>query len=235
MKHQYFGDISDYKKYSVLRAITDNSQLRAMVAWMLTPDDEKNEGNINKYLHDPDQWKQFEPDIFDFLYEAVIVNQTKDLHLVEDKGIVPGTNYFWDILADNLAERQKYFERLQAASKEYEIVFLDPDNGIATNSIIKGRKNSSKYIFWDEITDLWDQEHSLLIYQHFPRVNRMEYIKEKVGEINNRLNNNETYAIRTTYMVYFLVPQEGHSLHFEGLKEKIEGKWGEGRIGVERF
>jgi hypothetical protein len=63
----------------------------------------------------------------------------------------------------------------------------------------------------------------------------MEYIKAKVDEINRKLDNNETYAIRTTYMVYFLVPQEGHSLHFEGLKEKIEGKWGEGRIGVERF
>ncbi len=234
MKHQYFGDVSDYKKYSVLRAISDNGQLRTMVAWLLTPNDQRNDGNVNKYLNSPNEWRQFEPDIFDFLYEAVVVNQTKDLHLVEEKGIVPGTSYFWDILADNLAERQKYFERLQEASKDHEIVFLDPDNGIAPGSLTKGRKNSSKYVFWDEISDLWNQEHSLLIYQHFPRVNRMEYIKRKVGEINDRLSNNETYAIRTTHMVYFLIPQEGHSLHFEGLKEKIEGRWGEGRIGVER-
>jgi hypothetical protein len=235
MKHQYFGDVSDYKKYSVLRAISDNGQLRTMVAWLLTPNDQRNDGNVNKYLNNPSEWRQFEPDIFDFLYEAVVVNQTKDLHLVEEKEIVPGTSYFWDILADNLVERKKYFEKLKEASKEHEIVFLDPDNGIATGSITKGRKNSSKYAFWDEISDLWNQEHSLLIYQHFPRVNRMEYIKRKVDEINDRLSNNETYAIRTTHMVYFLIPQEGHSLHFEGLKEKIEGKWGEGRIGVERF
>ena len=86
----------------------------------------------------------------------------------------------------------------------------------------------------DEISDLWNQDHSLLVYQHFPRVNRMEYIQKKVREIKDALGNAEAYAIRTTYMVYFLIPKEGHAENFRDLKQRIEGRWG-GEIGVERF
>ena len=235
MKHQYFGDLSDYKKYSVLRALAHDGQLRTMVAWMLTPNDEGNEGNVNQYLRKPDEWRQFEPDVFDFLHESVVVNETKDLRLVENNDIVPGTDYFWNILADNRDERQAYFKELHREARDHDIVFLDPDTGIATNSIVKGRKGSSKYIFWDEMEDLWDRDHSLLVYQHFPRVNRIAYINDKIDEIRSNLDFHQTYAIRTTYMVYFLILQEGHAPHLEGLKDSIEGKWGSDRIMVEKF
>ena len=235
MKHQYFGDISDYKKYGVLRAVTNNGKLKLLVCWMLTPSDLRTDGNNNDYLQKANEWRHHEPDIFDFLYDSVVVKKTKDLGLVEKHNIVPGTAYFNEILLDNLSNRETYFQKLEYVAKDYDLIFFDPDNGIATSSMIKGGKSSSKYIFWDEIEKFWTRGHSLLIYQHFPRVNRMEYISRKVGEINDRLSNNETYTIRTTHMVYFLIPQEGHSLHFKRLKEKIEGKWSEGRISVERF
>jgi hypothetical protein len=39
MKHQYFGDINDYRKYGLLRALQSSSLGGLLVAWMLTPDD----------------------------------------------------------------------------------------------------------------------------------------------------------------------------------------------------
>ena len=39
MKDQYFGDISDYRKYGILRALRSKVQGTLLVAWMLTPDD----------------------------------------------------------------------------------------------------------------------------------------------------------------------------------------------------
>jgi len=71
MKHQYFGDVSDYKKYSVLREITNSDHLSLMVCWMLTSADTRNDGNVNKYLQNADEWIKYEPDIFDFLYDSV--------------------------------------------------------------------------------------------------------------------------------------------------------------------
>ena len=39
MKHQYVGDISDYRKYVLLRALSAGGANRIGVCWMLTPDD----------------------------------------------------------------------------------------------------------------------------------------------------------------------------------------------------
>jgi hypothetical protein len=39
MKNQYFGDINNYRKYGLLRAVIHATRLRLLVAWMLTPDD----------------------------------------------------------------------------------------------------------------------------------------------------------------------------------------------------
>ena len=43
MKNQYFGDVNDYRKYGLLRALQGEGSLSTLVAWMLTPDDGSNE------------------------------------------------------------------------------------------------------------------------------------------------------------------------------------------------
>ena len=228
MKHQYFGDVSDYKKYSVLRAVSNNGQLKTLLCWLLTPNDLRTDGGNSTYLRKPEEWRNFESDIFDFIHETLVVNETKDLNLVEQKSIVPNTTYFWEILTDNKQQREEYFEQAKVLSQEHDIVFLDPDNGIATGSVVKGRKNSSKYVFWDEIQDLWEGNQSLLIYQHFPRVNRMNYINRLFDEIRDKVGAEDMYAIKTSHMVYFLLSKEHHQEHFDDLKERIESRWGSG-------
>ena len=56
MKDQYFGDINDYRKYGLLRAIVRTSGMRLMVAWMLTPDDGSTDGKFVSYLEHPGKW-----------------------------------------------------------------------------------------------------------------------------------------------------------------------------------
>jgi hypothetical protein len=38
MKNQYFGDINDYRKYGLLRALQSTGDGSLLVTWMLTPD-----------------------------------------------------------------------------------------------------------------------------------------------------------------------------------------------------
>lgn len=227
MKHQYFGDVSDYKKYGVLRALSNNGNIKTMVAWMLTPNDTRSDGNNNGYLQKPELWKKHEPDIFDFLYESVVTNKIKDLHLVEKNALVPHTGYFFEPLLDDIENRIQYFDQLKKASDGFDIVFLDPDNGFATKSAIKGKKNSSKYVFWDELLPFWEKGHTLMIYQHFPRVNRESYIKKLSEQIREIIDVPKIYAIKTTHMVYFLIPQEKHIKEFVNLKNKLKAKWPE--------
>lgn len=58
MKNQYFGDINDYRKYGLRRAILDSTRLQMLVAWMLTPDDGSTDGNFITYLEKPDKWRK---------------------------------------------------------------------------------------------------------------------------------------------------------------------------------
>ena len=41
MKHQYFGDIYDYLKYSLLRQLSPDGEISTVVCWLLTKDDER--------------------------------------------------------------------------------------------------------------------------------------------------------------------------------------------------
>lgn len=44
MKDQYAGDINDYRKYGLLRTITESSDLSLAVCWMLTAPDGRRDG-----------------------------------------------------------------------------------------------------------------------------------------------------------------------------------------------
>ena len=56
MKNQYFGDINDYKKYSLLRLLGGQGQIKTAICWVLTEDDNRTDGSKIKYLEQPDKW-----------------------------------------------------------------------------------------------------------------------------------------------------------------------------------
>jgi len=71
VKHQYFGDINDYRKYGLLRLLAKESGLRLGICWMLTPDDGRTDGGKISYLADPERWRNLDPELFDRLGAAL--------------------------------------------------------------------------------------------------------------------------------------------------------------------
>ncbi len=57
MKNQYFGDVNDYRKYGLLRALQGDGAGGLLVAWMLTPDDGSGDGGLRSYLAGPRRWR----------------------------------------------------------------------------------------------------------------------------------------------------------------------------------
>lgn len=43
MKHQYFGDVNDYRKYGLLRTLAKDD-IHILINWMLTPNDGSADG-----------------------------------------------------------------------------------------------------------------------------------------------------------------------------------------------
>lgn len=168
MKEQYVGDISDYRKYALLRALAGDGAVRIGVCWMLTPSDGSTDGSKLSYLQKP-AFREFDPPLFDLLATVMDAPDRRRLLLIEESGIVPGASYYNALTPDGLAERQAYFEGALAALASSDLIFFDPDNGLDVRSVRKGRMRSSKYLFRDEVVRTYAAGHSLLIYQHLAR------------------------------------------------------------------
>lgn len=225
MKNQYFGDVNDYRKYGLLRFLSSDGQFKVGVCWMLTEDDGRADGKFINYLNKPKLWRQYDPSLFDLLYKWVLLDKNRNITLMEGAYALSGAKFFSEILTDQSRLRTEYFKRLKDEFADCDLVFYDPDNGIERKSIVKGRRNSAKYIYWDEVVETFQSGHSVLIYQHFPREERSAYIQRLVQEYRTRLNTSKVYWFRTTQVVYFLSVQEKHADFIANKVSFINKQW----------
>ena len=72
-------------------------------------------------------------------------------------------------------------------------------------SVKKGRKNSSKYVYYDEIGSFFESGKSVLIYQHFSRKKRADFIRRISAELEQRLPGGTVRAFRTPHVAFFMV------------------------------
>lgn len=203
MKHQYVGDISDYRKYALLRALSAGGANQIGVCWMLTPDDAGADGGKLAYLGQPERFRQFDPELFDILAHAAAEPHRRRLQTIEDSGAIPGALYYNETLHD-AAGRATFMERCTSQFRDADLVFFDPDNGLEV-SLPKGRKNSSKYLYLDEVTAFYAAGKSLLIYQHFPRVERAAFMAQRTEQLRSVAHGCAVWAFTTSHVVFFLL------------------------------
>lgn len=219
MKNQYFGDVNDYRKYGLLRILSDSGRLPVAICWMLTGAVNNNQGNNVGYIDKPEM-RAYDPELFEILKEVIVAarnNQIiKDVNIAKEKNIIPSAFYYDPRnqrvhLIDNTDNRKKYFEDFFEAARGYKLIFFDPDNGLEVQSVRYGRSKSSKYLYWHELKQAVSAGHSVLIYQHFPqRKNRDLFIKTKATEIYKNSGLEKIYSFRTAHVVFFLVLQNKH-------------------------
>ncbi|MGV8124506.1 MAG: hypothetical protein AB2L14_32565 [Candidatus Xenobiia bacterium LiM19] len=221
MKNQYFGDINDFRKYGLLR-ILSGKDIRLGVCWMLTPDDGGSDGNLRHYLKKPEKWQRYDEDLFQCLYETVISRQCRDVHQAEK---FLGSALFYDeMLEDRQEQRRVYFEQMLDSFSDLDLIFFDPDNGLEVASVPSGRKGCRKYIFWSELESVWKAGHSILIYQHFPRRKREEFIRDSAERYRTGLGS-EVISFQTDHNVFFLLIQKKHAVIVKKRAEEAEKQW----------
>ncbi len=224
MKNQYVADINDYRKYGILRTLSDCGKIRMGVCWMLTPDDNRTDGQFTNYLNLPGQWKQYDPALFERLTDCIRDGE-RHINRIESIGVLQNALFHSDLLSDIPGERGRYFEDMHERLQGVDLVFFDPDNGLEIKSRPYGRKQSSKFLYWHELTHVFNAGKSILVYQHFIRENREQFITRLTSELCMRLNAPEVFSIRTPHVVFFLVPQSEHTQHFKERAIQLEELW----------
>jgi len=229
MKNQYIGDINDYVKYGLILSIAEIFSKKILFVWMLTKDDESLYGGQTTYLKS-EKYRGYNPGLFDVLKDIVKSNirNNTEITAIEENELFKKYKFEFihDIIEDNKKSREDYFKRVYESVEKNDIIFFDPDNGLEVKSHKKGNKNSSKYVYWDEVKEVYRRKKNLLIYQHFPHVPKEEYLKKRVKECRAELNINneaEIISIKTKNVVFFFIVQNDINL-IEKLKDELK-KW----------
>ncbi|MEO1929451.1 MAG: hypothetical protein ABGX51_03660 [Gammaproteobacteria bacterium] len=225
MKNQYFGDINDYRKYGLLRSIMSVSNLNTLIAWMLTENDGSSDGKFIKYLSNPEKWEKYDKNLYLGIGNILQKNEKREVSLIENSGILNESRFYSKLVPDEESSRKLWFSELIEKSKNTELVFLDPDNGIEIKSKKKGTKNSSKYVYWNEVSALWSSGKSLLIYQHFIREKRSLFIERMLKLLSEKTEGSIVEAFSTPNVVFLLALQPEHHCYHESIVHSVQKTW----------
>jgi len=188
MKDQYIGDINDFFKYSILEEIERSLKKKILVVWMLT----KSEGMDIKYKELENNNKTLYQKL-----QKIISSNNRCIKSIES---IYG-NYTYQSTPMEKVKRQKYFDEIMEKTKDCNLIFFDPDNGILFNT----KKKDNKHIYWDEIIEFWNKGKDLLVYQHFRRQKWEDYFSELKKYVNKDIK--EAYIIpiktRNVMFIYF--------------------------------
>jgi hypothetical protein len=173
MQNRYVGDIGDFVKLAILRALMPGERLG--VAWWLYPDEAHNaDGRHIGYLRSPDQWRSYDPDLFDGL-AAVVADGRRRVQALQDEGLLPGAAFCDEVIptagtpAERRAGRAAWFARVQAKVAGCSLVFADPDNGLETATFSPGALVGGKCISLAEVVALGAPGRTLVVYHHQTR------------------------------------------------------------------
>lgn len=222
MKDQYFGDIDDYRKYGLLRALARSCGLPVGVCWLLTKNEGEGGGEFRQYLRKPTRWRKYDPELYDKLQCLLRPQTRRTVRNAREWDLIPGAIYFDAVLADG--RRDGYFEAAWTALRACELMFLDPDIGIEVPSTARERTGSAKYIYWSELKTAYRNGHSLLIYQHFPRVVREPFTMFLCDRLGDELGAPRVTAFLTARAAFLLAPQPRHAKAFL-CSVGVESQW----------
>lgn len=215
MKNQYVGDINDYRKYALLRILAGPGDIRIGVCWMLTPGDGRPDGGMTKYLANPSRYRAHDPDLFDLLRSVIATPDNRHLALIEASGILPGAEYFDEIIPDDEGGRSAFFRAAMIKLVQSDLIFFDPDNGLDVPSKARGKRDSSKFVYRDEVTTVFNAGKSVLIYQHFIREERSRFVERIGRSLKHLMPDASIWAFRTAHVVFVLVVNPLHAAILE--------------------
>ena len=205
MKDQYVGDVNDFAKYQLLRLCEPLFE-RLIVAWMLTETDGRGDGARIGYLQDPGRG-ELDIELFGALGE-IVSSGRRSVTAVEESGVLGEAEFHSGPMPAEREGRSAYFSALGELAGPGSLLFLDPDNGIEVASVAAGRRHSERYVYWSELAALAERGGSLLVYQHFPRVERRRYLEVLLACLGEECGGRRTFVAYTSQVGFLFAVSE---------------------------
>jgi hypothetical protein len=212
MQDRYAGDVGDFGKFLLLKALFSDSIFCLGVVWYLVPDDDNNDGLHISYVNKSD-YLNCDVEICNKL-KKVIMSGQRSVKMLERARLLPlDTEYFSERLDFHFTytsqsqldknEREKrretWLNNAISAVSKCNVVFLDPDNGLQIDSCKKIHQiKAHKFSYYSEISKLAEDKHSTVIYHHLNRHDsHANQIETRVNELRKEIKpTGKIFAVR---------------------------------------
>ncbi len=257
LENQYVGDVGDFGKYGLLKAlclpskVSGDYNLSLGVVWYWVPDESK-DGKLTSYLNDSSKnlgfYRSCDPCLYDSLRD-IVCGRRRRVSAIRQEGILPsGTVFYEEPLAfgttsvggpkerdRRLAYRSEWVRQALDQVTGCDLVFIDPDNGLAVGSTAKHHKRGPKFAFIDELSAYLEKGQSLVIYQHISRRGTAEsqverWLSRLDSELKDSFNPFALMFRRGTARAFLIVPTQAHSnILSERAEQMMKEGWGKHR------
>jgi hypothetical protein len=170
MQNRFVGDIGDFVKLGLLRALSPGYRLG--VVWYLVADEVHNDdGRHIDYLQEWKRWRSLDEKLFDSL-SRIVKRDERSIAALERENLLANSKF----ASEPLPLPMEYKERQDArvgwlknavkAVSGCNLVFLDPDNGHQPNGFFPTRKKAIKSVSFDDLFGFKEQGRTLIVYHH---------------------------------------------------------------------
>jgi hypothetical protein len=182
MQDRYVGDVGDFAKYTLLRALAgvpSPTPIQLAVVWCWFPDEShNNDGRHVSYLRSA-EFAKLDSDLHTVLND-IVKSGRRSVSAIASSGTLPLETVFYDAPVsllnsiafppkDRVRHRCAWLSTCLKSTAGCDLVFFDPDNGLEVASVPKHHPKAGKYIYWSELARFWHRGNALLIYHHLNR------------------------------------------------------------------
>lgn len=210
MKNQYFGDNKDLFNYDLIQEIMGAGLVEHLTfVPMLTPDDSKGYGK--KYDRSKARAGFKNRELMGFLDDCIRKGE-RDIRQVE--GYFTGHGIEMTLYAKDTYFTQKnrgqYFAGIAGGLLQDSLVFVDPDTGLEVKKPGKG------HVLFSEVKELYQRMNNssiLMLFQHFPRVNQIDYMNSRSTELKQKVSGEFPVCIDDGEVVFFFLTKDRNTEH----------------------
>ncbi len=236
MKQQYFADLRDCVKYSILRNLL-NQGISCTVCWMLTQCDNTQQGRLKIKERHRRGWRDYDPDIFDYLL-AQMNSGVPYIYSINCASPIEDCRFYWKRFPPSSTRRweeyftfrKAYFDGCLRKASGTSLVFLDPDIGPEPNKPVL--TDLDGYVLWDEIARIFCAGHSVIVFNFLQggTNQKNDLVAKRSEELRGRLPTASVYALRAHELAFYFVVHQRHHNAVEQAREAILARWGPTRL-----
>ncbi|MCY4425077.1 MAG: hypothetical protein OXC06_18615 [Acidimicrobiaceae bacterium] len=227
VQHHFVGDVGDFGKYGLLRALTgewpaSGPRLTLGVVWYLPSGavGYAADGQKLSYLSQPDRFKSCDPALYDALGQ-LLDGGDRSLGAVEASGILGDSAVFFDgPVPQDPWSRERWLQEAVRAVRGRDIVFLDPDKGLAPPS---AGTSSTEHAYLHEVEAFARSGHTVVVYHHLGRtathpIQMRGWAERLTYELRLDAEPYVLWYRRGTARTYFVIPATAHA---EAIGERL--------------